>query len=201
MAGMKRTPPARRTILTLACCLLGALAAQPSGAAQFNLATLSCAGYHDALLDAEVPVPHPDSINFVMWLLGYSVAKSGAHVMYSDALASFGFALDAECVDHPHSSLLEAILRVKPRNDKPMDLATLNCREFQNRHRELKKSDPESADTIMNWLQGFAAAKAGSTVIDTDTLGAFEEALRLECQTNGQESLYDALVAVAAKHR
>ena len=45
----------------------------------------------------------------MMWLFGYSVGKSGAHVMYGDALAGFGFALDAECKNNPAESLLDAL--------------------------------------------------------------------------------------------
>lgn len=186
-----------RPTMVLACALLACLP-RPGRAIELNLATLSCAGYHQVILDPRAPVPHPDSINLVMWLLGYSVAQSGAHVMYSDALASFGFALDAECFDRPASSLLAAIARVRPRNTTPLDLETLSCREFESRHAKLEQSDQESADTIMNWLHGFATARAGSTLMDTGALRDFEDALRKECEANGQESLYDALSAPRA---
>ncbi len=187
----------KASTIALGFALLAGMA-RPSAALQLNLATLSCAGYHQAILNSRAPVPHPDSINMVMWLLGYSVARAGAHVLYSDALASFGFALDAQCLDNPQSSLLDAIMRVRPRNNLPLELDTLNCREFQARHAELEKSDRESADTIMNWLQGFATAKAGSTVLDTATLGAFEDALRRTCDGNWHQSLYESLKAVSA---
>lgn len=186
-----------RPTTILACVLLACLP-RPGSALQLDLATLSCAGYHQVILNAESPVPHPDSIDLVMWLLGYSVANSGAHVMYSDALASFGFALDAECFDRPASSLLTAIGRVRPRNTTPLDLTALSCREFEERHAKLRQSDPESADTIMNWLRGFATARAGSTVLDTGGLRDFEDALSKVCEANGQESLYDALNATGA---
>ena len=62
----------------------------------------------------------PDPIDTVMWLFGYSVGKAGEHVMYGDALTSFGFALDAECRNNPNTSLLQALGTVRPKRDKPM---------------------------------------------------------------------------------
>ena len=77
-----------------------------------------------------------------MWLFGYSVGKAGDHVMYGDALTSFGFALDAECKNNPSTSLLQALGTVRPKRDKPMDLMTLNCQSFEARHAESMQSDP-----------------------------------------------------------
>src|ERR1700739_1370184 len=101
--------------------------ATASAAAQLNLATLSCNKYENEIVgtpDAASPgsaaaargpvlasaaAPRPDAINTVMWLFGFSVAKAGDHVMYGDALASFGFALDAECKNNPSTSLRQAV--------------------------------------------------------------------------------------------
>ena len=80
-------------------------------AGELNLATVSCDKYENEILGSTAPqaadaAKSPDSINTVMWLFGYSVAKAGEHVMYGDALTSFGFALDAECKSNPTASLL-----------------------------------------------------------------------------------------------
>jgi hypothetical protein len=131
-----------------------------------------------------------------MWLFGYSVGKSGAHVMYGDALAGFGFALDAECKNNPTMSLLDALAKIKPDNKNPMDLAALECQTFASRHLELLQSDRESADTIMMWLFGFAVAKTGSHLFDSSALKNFEAALMADCAKYPGRSLFDELVAV-----
>ena len=143
-----------------------------------------------------MPAPGADSINTMMWLFGYSVAKSGAHVMYGDALAGFGFALDAECKNNPTEALLDALTKIKPDNKNPMDLTGLECETFASRHLDLVKSDRESADTIMMWLYGFAVAKTGSHLFDSSGLQSFEDALMADCKKNPGRSLYDELGTV-----
>jgi hypothetical protein len=179
------------TLLLCLCCFAGA-----SRAAQVNIATLTCVRYQNEIMAPPVPAAGADAINTVMWLFGYSVGKSGAHVMYGDALASFGFALDAECKNNPTMSLLDALATIKPDNKKPMDLSGLECETFATRHLELRRSDGESADTIMMWLFGFAVAKTGSHVFDSSGLKNFEDALMADCQKNPGRSLFDELVAV-----
>src|SRR5229473_6299967 len=85
-----------------------------SRAGVLNLATLTCGKYENEVLPAAASNPTADSLNTVMWLFGYSVAKSGAHVMYPEALAPFGFALGNECKSNPAESLLDALGIVKP---------------------------------------------------------------------------------------
>jgi HdeA/HdeB family protein len=165
-------------------------------AADVNLATLTCVRYQNEIIARPAGSPGADSINTVMWLFGYSVGKSGAHVMYGDALAGFGFALDAECKNNPAESLLDALATVKPDSKNPMDLSVLECQTFASRHLELVKSDRESADTIMMWLFGFAVAKSGSHVFDAGGLAAFEGALMADCKKNPGRSLADSLSAV-----
>src|SRR3981081_220312 len=99
----------------------------PSRAAELNLATLSCDKYEREVLPAAASNPTADSLNTVMWLFGYSVAKSGAQVMYPESLAPFGCALDNECKNNPRESLLDALAVVKPDPKNPMNLATLEC--------------------------------------------------------------------------
>jgi HdeA/HdeB family protein len=169
------------------CCFAGA-----SRATQVNLATLTCVKYQNDV----IATPGADAINTMMWLFGYSVGKSGAHVMYGDALASFGFALDAECKNNPTMSLLDALAKIKPDNKNPMDLNGLECETFAARHVELKQSDRESADTIMMWLFGFAVAKTGSHVFDASGLQSFEASLMGDCTKNPGRSLFDELAAV-----
>jgi hypothetical protein len=131
-----------------------------------------------------------------MWLFGYSIAKSGAHVMYSDALAPFGFALDNECKSNPAESMLNALASVKPDTKNPMDLANVECGSFASRHAEFARSDTESANTIMMWLLGFSTAKSGSHNFDADILQSFAAALLADCVKHPNKSLLDALTAL-----
>ena len=165
-------------------------------AAPVNLATLTCVRYQNEVIAPPVAAPGADAINTMMWLFGYSVGKSGAHVMYGDALAGFGFALDAECKNNPTESLLDALAKIKPDNKNPMDLTVLECQTFASRHLDLLQSDHDSADTIMMWLFGFAVAKSGGHVFDPGRLGSFEGALMADCKKNPGRSLADALGAV-----
>ena len=167
-----------------------------SRAAELNLATLTCGKYENEVLPAAVSNPTADTINTVMWLFGYSVAKSAAHVMYPDALTAFGFALDGECKSNPDESLLDALAIVKPEAKKPMDLTALECATFAARHVELARTDSESATTIMMWLFGFAVAKSGGHVFDAGALSSFESALMADCKKNPSRNLFDALTGV-----
>jgi hypothetical protein len=165
-------------------------------AAELNLATLTCGKYENEILPAAASNPKADSLNTVMWLFGYAVAKSGAHVMYPEALAPFGFALDNECKTNPVESLLEALVVVKPEPKNPINLSTLECTAFAPRHVELMRSDPESADTIMMWLFGFSVAISGSHIFDADSVGPFQTALLAECAKHPSHTLLDALADV-----
>ena len=178
-------------LLVCLCCLPGM-----SRAAAVNLATLSCAKYPSELMAPATPSPGADPINTMMWLFGYSVARSGAHVMYGEALAGFGFALDAECKNNPSEKLLDALAKVKPDNKNPMDLTMLSCSTFASRHVDLKGSDPESAGTIMMWLYGFAVAKSGGHIYDPSGLANFEAALMADCAKYPERNLFDALSMV-----
>jgi len=131
-----------------------------------------------------------------MWLFGYSVAKSGSHYMYGEALAGFGFALDAECKNNPGQSLQDALAAVKPSSKNPMDLSSLDCATFSARHVDLARTDAESAKTIMMWLFGFAVATSGSHVYDSGAFAAFGPALLAECAKRPERSLFDALSTV-----
>jgi HdeA/HdeB family len=164
--------------------------------AELNLATLTCGKYENEVLPAAAANPVADSINTVMWLFGYSVAKSGAHVMYSDALAPFGFALDNECKSNPAESMLNALAIVKPDTKNPMDLANVECGSFASRHAEFARSDTESANTIMMWLFGFSTAKSGSHIFDADILQSFAAALMADCAKHPNKSLLDTLTAL-----
>ena len=170
-----------------------------SGAGALNLATVSCGKYENEVLPAAASNPTADSLNTVMWLFGYSVAKSGAHVMYPEALAPFGFALDNECKSNPAESLLDALGIVKPEPKNPMDLTALECAAFASRHVELARTDPESATTIMMWLFGFSVARSGSHIFDADALGAFQTKLLADCAGHPGITLLEALSPVKLK--
>ncbi len=177
-----------------ALCLLPAA----SRGSPLNLATLTCGKYENEVLPAAASNPVADGVNTVMWLFGYSVARSGAHVMYPDALAPFGFALDGECKSNPSENLLDALAAVKPVSKNPMDLAAVECGAFAARHLPLTKTDPESATTVMMWLFGFSVAKSGGRIFDADSLGGFETALLAGCESHPNRSLLEVLVAVKA---
>ncbi len=164
--------------------------------AELNLATLTCGKYENEVLPAAASNPTADSLNTVMWLFGYSVAKSGAQVMYPDALAPFGFALDDECKSNPAESLLDALTIVKPEAKHPMNLGTVQCASFAPKHVEMARSDPDSATTIMMWLFGFSVARSGSHIFDADSLDPFQAALLAECAKHPSASLVEALTAV-----
>src|ERR1700688_1541372 len=180
-----------RFLATAALCLCVIPGA--SRAAPLNLATLTCAKYENEVLPAAASNPPADSLNTVMWLFGYSVAKSGAHVMYPEALAPFGFALDNECKSNPAESVLDALAIVKPEPKNPMDLNALECAAFASRHVELARTAPESATTIMMWLFGFSVARSGSHVFDADSLSSFQTALLAECAKQPTHTLFEAL--------
>jgi hypothetical protein len=176
------------------CIIPGACRAAP-----LNLATLTCGKYENEVLPAAATNPTADSLNTVMWLFGYSVAKSGGHVLYPNALAPFGFALDNECKSNPVESLLEALAIVKPEAKNPMDLSNLECASFAARHAQFISTDPDSATTIMMWLFGFSVARSGSHMFDADGLGSFQTGLLAECAKHPGIMLLDALTPAKAK--
>jgi hypothetical protein len=186
-----------RSLLLIGACLVSTL----GRAGELNLATVSCDKYENEILASAASAQPADSskgsdaINTVMWLFGYSVAKLGEHVMYSDALSSFGFALDAECKNNPSISLLEALTSIRPKRDKPMDLASLTCATFELRHMDTARKDPDSADTIMMWLFGYSVGQSGSHLFDASALPHFASALQARCNQHPDESLFDALAA------
>jgi hypothetical protein len=170
-------------------------------ASELNLATVTCNKYENEILSSAAPQTAdasqtPDSINMVMWLFGYSVAMAGEHVMYGNALTSFGYALDAECKNNPTSSLLQAVTSVTPKHDKPMDLTALTCATFESRHLETTRTDPESATTVMMWLFGYSVGQSGSHLFDPKGAPHFASMLQTRCTEHPDESLFDALVAV-----
>ncbi|MHB8478538.1 MAG: hypothetical protein ACYDBZ_19935 [Steroidobacteraceae bacterium] len=180
-------------------CLIFAAVPCACRAAPLNLATLTCGKYENEVLPAAAANPTADSINTVMWLFGYSVAKSGGHVLYPDALAPFGFSLDNECKSNPAETLLEALSIVKPEAKNPMDLGTLECATFAARHTDFMRTDPESATTIMMWLFGFSVARSGSHIFDADALGSFQATLLADCAGHPGISLLEALTAAKTK--
>jgi HdeA/HdeB family len=205
--------PARRSklarVLPILACWAPLLAcAGPSAAraGELNLATLSCDKYENEIIGstggapsaAQSAGPRLDAIDTVMWLFGFSVAKAGEHVMYGDALTSFGFALDAECKNNPSTSLLEAVAAVKPNREKPMDLTTLNCADWEIRHTQSAQTDPESANTIMMWLYGFSVGRSGGHLFDTAGAASFAAALQKRCEQHPNDNLFDALSAATA---
>jgi HdeA/HdeB family protein len=184
-------------------CAVGALLASLmlprfSYAVQVNLATMTCAKYENEILQSTLPGYTTDPIDTVMWLFGFSIAKSGDRVEYGDSLRAYGFALDNECKNNPASSLLDAVVRVKSKRDNPMDLTRLDCATFETRHQNLRKSDPESAMTLTMWLFGYAVGLSSSHVMDTTLVDKFENSLADYCSQHPKDSVFDALSAANA---
>jgi hypothetical protein len=93
--------------------------------------------------------------------------------------------------------LLQALATVRPKRDKPMDLMTVNCKDFESRHAESMQSDASSANTIMMWLFGYSAAQSGSHVFDAGKVATFAATLQNRCSQHAEESLYDVLMAIS----
>jgi len=182
-----------RFVGVLLCIVV--LLPQRSEAVELNLAAVSCSKYENEVLASSTPNDAADPIDTVMWLFGFSVAKSGARVMYGNSLTAFGFALDAECKNNPMLTLLEAVSTVRFKRNNPMDLTRLDCATFETRHAALRKSDPESAKTLTMWLFGYSVGMAGDHVLDASALRKFDSALEDRCTKRPQDSLFDALSA------
>ncbi len=165
-------------------------------AGAIDLGVLTCDKYENEIMNAPAASQQEDAVDVVMWLFGYAVAKSGAHVMYGDALQQFGNALDIECKTHANNVLLDAVPAVKLANTNPMDLDTLGCSTFEERNTEMARSDPQSANTIMMWLLGYSVGKAGGRVLDSSMLAAFAERLAKRCSEQPEINLYEALTSV-----
>jgi Na+-transporting methylmalonyl-CoA/oxaloacetate decarboxylase beta subunit len=178
--------------IALAVCLLP----RTSPAAALDLAVLTCEQYENEVLPAAATNPKADSLDTVMWLYGFSVGKSGRHVMYTDALAPFGFGLDNECKSNPNEILLQALVSVKPEAKNPMDIAGVECAPFAARHVEFSRTDADSAKTIMMWLYGFSVAKSKGHLFDADSFPAFEAALLADCAKHPEDSLVEVLSAL-----
>jgi hypothetical protein len=189
----------RTAILGAAMALLaGLILPRFSQALEINLATMNCGKYENEMLQSALPGYTTDPIDTVMWLFGFSVAKSGDRVMYGDSLRAYGFALDSECKNNPTSSLLDAATTVKSKRDNPMDLTRLDCDTFETRHQNLRKSDPESAATLAMWMFGYAVGLSGTHVLDAGLLEKFDTSLADHCSQHPHDSLYDALSAANA---
>jgi len=171
------------------------LGPQKSHGTELNLAAVNCSQYENEILASTMPGYKADPIDTVMWLFGFSVAKSGERVMYGDSLTAFGFALDAKCKNSPTTTLLEAVSSVRSKRENPMDLTRLDCATFETRHVALRKSDPESATTLTMWLFGYAVGISGSRQFDADAVGRFDSSLNEWCTNHPGDSLFDALSA------
>jgi hypothetical protein len=93
--------------------------------------------------------------------------------------------------------LLQALATVRPKRDKPMDLMSLNCKDFESRHTDSMQSDASSANTIMMWLFGYSVAQSGSHLFDASQVTTFAATLQSRCTQHPEESLYDVLMAVS----
>ena len=179
-------------IVAIALCA-GALMPRAVQAVELNLATVTCDVYENQILAGTFADYSTDPIDTVMWLFGFSIAKSGDRVMYGDSLKDFGFGLDAQCKNFPATSLLAAVTEVKSKRQNPMDLSRLDCAAFAPRHQSLGLSDPESATTLTMWMYGFAVGLSGINRFNPDGLAKFDAALLEHCDQHPKDSLFDAL--------
>lgn len=194
------------TRTTLARCVVGIvflniLAQHRAEAAPLNLSAVSCATYENEVLQSNGAGHTADPIDTVMWLFGFSVARSGERAMYGESLSAFGFALDAECKNNPAESLLDAVTVVKSKRQNPMDLSALNCSTYETRHVALRKSDPEGATTLTMWLYGYSTGLTDGHVLDADSIAKFDSQLDQRCVSHPDNSLFDAVTAVTALKR
>jgi hypothetical protein len=196
MPQARRKTPTQGAARWLAVLLVSsALLPRFAHAAVLNLATVNCAKYENEVLASTLPGYTTDPIDTVMWLFGFSVAKSGERFMYGDSLTAFGFALDNQCKNNPTTTLLEAVAGVQSKRQNPMDLTRLDCATFEARHQSLAKSDPESAKTLTMWLFGYAIGLSGTHVLDAESLQKFDDSLSDRCAKHPDDSVYDALNA------
>ena len=189
-----------KSVLPFCLPLLAALTldAAPAYAGAFDVSTLACSRYENEVLPAAPNDPEADSIDTVMWLFGYSVAKSGQHVLYADALAPFGFALDNECKSNPTETVQAALGIVKPETKSPLDLAEVECESFAAKHAEFARTDTESAKTIMMWLFGFGVGASGGHLFEPARRPVFESSLLAECARHPHQKLLEAIRALRA---
>lgn len=171
----------------------GALMPRSGQAVELNLAALTCDAYENQILAGTFPDYGTDPINTVMWLFGFSIAKSGDRAMYGDSLKAFGFGLDAQCKNFPAATLLAAVTEVRSKRQNPMDLTRLDCATFAPRHQSLRLSDPESATTLTMWMYGFAVGLSGIDRFNPDGVAKFDAALLEHCGQHPKDSLFDAL--------
>jgi hypothetical protein len=78
-----------------------------------DLTTLDCGTF--AQRDADLRKNDKESADTIMmWLFGFSVEKSGSHVLDADRLAAFEAKFDTECKKRPERSLFDTLTAVKP---------------------------------------------------------------------------------------
>ena len=76
-----------------------------------DLMTLNCESFEAR--HAESMQSDPSSANTIMmWLFGYSVARSGSHIFDMSKVAPFATALQDRCGGHPEESLYDVLADV-----------------------------------------------------------------------------------------
>lgn len=195
---MNMPQAARAGAMTLAgiAGLAALLAPSRGAAAELDLAAVTCGTYEHEVLTGSMAGYTLDPIDTVMWLFGFSIARSGERFMYGDSLKAFGFALDAECKNNPDEKLQSAVAAVKSTRQNPMDLTHLDCATFAPRHAALRTSDPESATTLTLWMFGYSVGLSQEHAFDPSGVGKFDAGLLDHCSTHPQDSLFDALSAL-----
>ena len=102
--------------------LLEALALiKPDPKNPMDLTALECAAFAPRHLELARTDPE-SATTIMMWLFGFSVARSGSHIFDANSLSLFQSALLADCAKYPSRTLFDALTAVKtPRPAKTPD--------------------------------------------------------------------------------
>ena len=99
--------------------VLDALAiVKPEPKSPLNLTTLECSTFAPRHIEL-ARTDQESATTIMMWLFGFSTARSGSHVFDADLLNSFQSALLADCAKHPDFSLIDALSKAKASKIKP----------------------------------------------------------------------------------
>lgn len=93
--------------------LLEAIASiNPSNSNPMDLRDLDCATFWQRQTDMARD-DADGARTIMMWLFGFTVGKSGGHVLDTGAVGEFGKTLSKHCTAHPKDSLFDALTKVR----------------------------------------------------------------------------------------
>jgi hypothetical protein len=93
--------------------VLDALAfVKPERKNPLDIATLECSTFASRHIEL-ARTDQESATTIMMWLFGFSTARSGSHIFDADLLNSFQSGLLANCAKHPDISLFDALSKAK----------------------------------------------------------------------------------------